>query len=277
MTKLQRQSLIKGALMAAASKGTARFLRFLLLTVIAYKFGRNFETDAYFIVQSLTVLFLTVNDTIFNFSLIPVLVDERVKNGDEEARELAGSAFAYLNLFFFVVSLGFFIFAAPLARLMGPGLSPESQELAAVIIRIISPIITFTHLKFFTLHTDQFPARGRGKGSAKRFLHLYFRQVYIARILHIQLEGHHIPLLRIQPRPFTDPLVDHQAWLQAEFDRRTVICSFRTGTRSILIGTRWISTTVTEIRDLIGSIDATAICRSLVAKLLIDSCSRPDR
>jgi putative peptidoglycan lipid II flippase len=140
LNKLRRQGIVKGAFVSAFSKGTARFLRFLLLIIIAAKFGDSAEADAYFIIQGVTLLFLTLNDTIFNMTLIPELMNERVNSGEEEAEKLASSAFAYLNLFFFCVSLLFFILAAPLASLLGPDLSPEAKDLAALLIRIIAPI-----------------------------------------------------------------------------------------------------------------------------------------
>jgi putative peptidoglycan lipid II flippase len=133
--------MVKGAFISAFSKGTARFIRFMLIILIANKFGgQSVEADAYFIIQTLTLLFLTLNDTIFNLTLIPVLMNERVKNGEEEANKLASSAFAYLCLFFFIVSLLFFIFADLLAGLMAHNLPQELREIAAMLIRIVSPI-----------------------------------------------------------------------------------------------------------------------------------------
>lgn len=140
MFQLTSQSLTSGALLSAASKGTARTLRFLLLLVISHRFGTCPEADAYFIIQSLTVLFLTLNETVFNLTLIPILVDEHAKKGKLEAIKLASSAFAYLNLFFFGVSLAIFLAAVPLAGVMAPGLSTEGREFTAFLIRIVAPI-----------------------------------------------------------------------------------------------------------------------------------------
>jgi len=140
LIQLRRQSILKGAFISAGSKGLARFLRFLLLIVIAHKFGTGAETDAYFVIQTLTVLFLTLNDTIFNFSLIPTLTNERIKHGEEEERELASSAFAYLNLFFFAVSLFIFMAADPLARAMAVGLDEQTKQFTSLLIKIIAPI-----------------------------------------------------------------------------------------------------------------------------------------
>jgi putative peptidoglycan lipid II flippase len=142
--KLRRQSILKGAFVSSASKGLARFMRFLLLLVITHKFGTSYEVDAYLLIQSITLLFLTLNDTVFNFTLIPMLAKERETNGEEEAKRLASSAFAFLNIFFFVVSLVIFVSADAMAGFLASfsekGIKPGTVELAALLIKVIAPI-----------------------------------------------------------------------------------------------------------------------------------------
>lgn len=140
MSATGSKGIIRGAFTLFASKGTARFLRYLLLLVIFFTFGYTEATDAYLIVQTVTLLFLTLTDNVFNYTLIPVLSKERVEKGEDEARELASSSLVYINLLLFCISLAIFILADILSVLLAPGLTPEWQKTIALLFRIISPI-----------------------------------------------------------------------------------------------------------------------------------------
>jgi len=127
-------------LILGISKILARFLRYLLLIVILSTFGMKEATDAYLIAQTITLLFLTLADNVFNYTLIPVLSKESEENGEKEARALASSSLVYINLLLFCISLAIFMLADILSVCLAPGLPPEWQKTLAVLFRIISPV-----------------------------------------------------------------------------------------------------------------------------------------
>ena len=140
MDAIGSKGIIRGALTLFASKGMARILRYLLWVVIIFTFGYSEASDAYFIVQTVTLLFLTLTDNVFNYTLIPVLSKERIDHGEDEAHELANSSLVYINLLLFCISLAIFILADTLSVALAPGLSPEWQKNLSLFFRIISPI-----------------------------------------------------------------------------------------------------------------------------------------
>ena len=128
MNAIGSKGIIRGALTLFASKLTARILRYMLLLVIYVTFGMNEATDAYFIAQTVTLLFLTLTDNVFNYTLIPVLSQERIDNGEDEARALASSSLVYINLLLFCVSLAIFMLADVLSVALAPGLLARSPH-----------------------------------------------------------------------------------------------------------------------------------------------------
>ena len=71
MKDFSSQGIFAGTIINAGSRTLSRILRLLLLVIISLKFGAGYEADAYFIAQSIVLLFLFLGEGVLNFSFIP--------------------------------------------------------------------------------------------------------------------------------------------------------------------------------------------------------------
>ena len=140
MKAFSSQTIFSGTIINIGSRSLARLLRLLLLVVISLKFGASYETDAYFIAQSVVLLFLFLGDSVLNFTFLPVFVDHRKNRGEAEAWPIANTTFTFVGVCLLLISLAIFLFAPYVARVLAPGFSDKALALTTLLIRIISPV-----------------------------------------------------------------------------------------------------------------------------------------
>ena len=129
-------------------RSSARVLRFCLLIIISLRFGAGYETDAYFISQSILLLFYSLGDGVINLCFIPVFMDYKNRRTERSAWDLANATFTLLCLSLFVVSVGIFVFAPTLAKILAPGFSGKSLSMTTILIRIVSPAPMLAGMSF---------------------------------------------------------------------------------------------------------------------------------
>lgn len=146
MKALSSQGIFSGALINVGSRSLARLLRLLLLFIISLKFGAGYETDAYFISQTILLSFLFLGDSVLNFSFIPVFVEYRKKTSEIETWQIANTTFTIISGILLLISLLLFFFAPYVAKILAPGFTQKALDLTTLLIRIVSPIPLFAGL-----------------------------------------------------------------------------------------------------------------------------------
>ncbi|OEU65009.1 MAG: murein biosynthesis integral membrane protein MurJ [Desulfobacterales bacterium PC51MH44] len=146
MKGFSSQGIFAGTIINAGSRTLARILRLLLLVIISLKFGAGYEADAYFIAQSIVLLFLFLGEGVLNFSFIPVFAGYRKTEREDEAWSLANTTFTIVGVCLLVVSFALFVFAPYVAKALAPGFSEEALSLTTLFIRIASPVPLFAGL-----------------------------------------------------------------------------------------------------------------------------------
>lgn len=116
--------------------GMFGLLRDRLLTA---RFGLEESLDAYFVAFSVPdLLFLILVSGALTVTLLPVLSERFQKNNKKSAWEISSSMINLLAILTVLASIGLFVFADPLIRLLAPSFDPERHQLAVDIMRILS-------------------------------------------------------------------------------------------------------------------------------------------
>ncbi len=142
-------SAIRGRLWRAATAVAvitllSRCLGILREALIAGYFGATPDTDAFFVAFRVPdVLFNSLMSFLVATSFIPVFSDRKANGGSGQADLLSGVIFNWILLILVPISLLLAIFAPELVRWLAPGLPLQSHAKAALMVRVMSPIIVF--------------------------------------------------------------------------------------------------------------------------------------
>lgn len=127
--------------------------------VITAAFGAGTDMDAFMAASTAPQYICTVLLASLSFVCIPIFVEYTVSGREEEAWQTASGVITLCVLVLGSLALGGVIFARPLLKLMAPGLSAESLNLAIKVARITWPTIMATGL--VSLLTGIYQARHR--------------------------------------------------------------------------------------------------------------------
>lgn len=127
----------------------SKFLGLYRDMLMASSYGASMETDAFFVASRIPTYF-------FDFALSAAVVSTFIPMFNQiKARKNNQEAFLYANQF---MSLGIFVamvstlalvvFPQVIARVFGPGLNQETLEYAAVLTRIMSPVVIFAFITY---------------------------------------------------------------------------------------------------------------------------------
>ena len=128
-----------GAVLVSSSWFLSKLLGFLRERLIASKFGVSPETDAYnaaFGVPDFIYGTLILGSLLSVF--IPVYINYREKQGNEEAFKVANSILNLIMLVFLICGVLLFVFAPQMMRLIAPGFDAVRNAAAVDMTRIIS-------------------------------------------------------------------------------------------------------------------------------------------
>lgn len=144
--KISRQGMAQATILLIAGTLLSRVLGYVREIVIAYQYGATASTDAYLVASILPMGIAGMVAGAITVAFIPVFTEYRVKAGEEEAWRIA-STVLNLAIIFLVASSVIYLVAAPfLIPLFGPGLAPETQQLAVRLSQMLTPAIVFTGL-----------------------------------------------------------------------------------------------------------------------------------
>ena len=139
-----RDRLWRAATAVAVITLLSRCLGVLREALIAGYFGATPDTDAFFVAFRVPdVLFNSLMSFLVATSFIPVFSERKANRGSEQAGLLSGAIFNWILLILVPTSLLLAIFAPQLVRWLAPGLPSASLLKAALMVRIMAPIIVF--------------------------------------------------------------------------------------------------------------------------------------
>lgn len=134
------ERLLRSAATVAACTLITRILGYLRDLALAYRMGSDPLVDAYlqaYRVVDLVVYLLAAGGA--TAALIPPMVRLRQERGDAAAWNLLSSVLRNTALVLLALVLSGELLAGPLARLVGPGFTPEMQAQTATLMRVMLP------------------------------------------------------------------------------------------------------------------------------------------
>ena len=141
---MMRNRLWRAATAVAVITLLSRCMGVLREALIAGYFGATPDTDAFFVAFRLPdVLFNSLMSFLVATSFVPVFSDRKANGGDEQAPLLSGVIFNWILLILIPVAFALAIFAPQLVSLLAPGLPSASLSKAALMVRIMAPILVF--------------------------------------------------------------------------------------------------------------------------------------
>jgi putative peptidoglycan lipid II flippase len=157
--------MLRGGIVLTATSALSYAFGLLRDRTLAGAFGASGARDVYeaaFIIPDILFNLFLAGALVSAF--VPVFTELRVKNQKKEADELAGGILILGTLLLLVVGVIVFLFARPLAALVGPGFSPEKQTELTTLTRLmlLSPMLFLISNLFgsMLLSTERFLAYG---------------------------------------------------------------------------------------------------------------------
>jgi putative peptidoglycan lipid II flippase len=119
---------------------------FMVVMILAAKFGITALADAYFIARLVPITLLSSLGIAFNLAFVPVYMRTLTDTGADEATGLANSFLNGALIVSALLTILYAIFAGPIVSLMAPGFSPETHASAVWMTRIMAPAILLSSL-----------------------------------------------------------------------------------------------------------------------------------
>ena len=139
----KKKSFILNTLAFSAATFISRILGYLRDATIAYFFGANPLTDAFFIAWKLPNTFRQLlGEGSFNAAFIPIYTDEKKKN-PQSVYQFVSSVFTYYTLTLIVLTLLAIVFAEGLITILAPGFLKNKEVFneAVKLVRIVFPYL----------------------------------------------------------------------------------------------------------------------------------------
>ena len=122
------------------SRSTVTLLGLVNTILLARSFGSTFLVDAFFVAQIFPVGISVAVRTAIDLSLIPAFSRDKETLGEKDAWRAASNFFIFLVIVFLAGSVGLFVFAPQLVKLLAPGFGTEAQEVCTRLLRILAPV-----------------------------------------------------------------------------------------------------------------------------------------
>ena len=136
----EKSRLIKAAGVVGAATLCSRILGFVRDAVIAWFFGAGFSSDAFIAAFRIPNLLRRLfAEGALSAAFIPVFTEYVVNNDQDEAFNLARSAFRMLSVILIIVTVGGILLSPWIVRLIAPGFDPEKMTLTVTLTRLMFP------------------------------------------------------------------------------------------------------------------------------------------
>lgn len=158
------------------------FISFLKESVVANYFGVSADVDAYTIAITIPVTLFSMVSVAIQSIVIPLYSDLFYNKGYEAGSKYISNIITFVCLIAVIFVTLFEVLASPLIYLFAPGFSPETHELATILLRISLPTILFTLIQNILVGLLNVHKRFVGPAFAVYFLNIVLIVVII--VLH---------------------------------------------------------------------------------------------
>lgn len=135
-------NFIKNTIIFSIATFISRILGYIRDATVAYYFGANALTDAFYVAWRLpNTLRQLIGEGSFNAAFIPIY-SQQEKLSHDNAKLYAASLFSYYTLVLSVITVFVIIFAPWFVKILAPGFSKSGNlELTAELVRIVFPYL----------------------------------------------------------------------------------------------------------------------------------------
>jgi putative peptidoglycan lipid II flippase len=116
-------------------------LRFLVIVLVARRFGVGREADIYFLATTIPVALATSNRQVINYAFVPVYTEYNIERGEDEGWKMASVTINLSMMTLLVFTALYFLLAPLIFELVAPGFTPEDRYRAIQLSRLLSPVL----------------------------------------------------------------------------------------------------------------------------------------
>lgn len=138
------KKILKSAVWLSLFTVIAKGIGFLRMMVVAFLFGANQQTDAFYLANGMVSNVLYALSTAIAVSFLPIYIEKRVEKGKEELSRYASNTITVLSVLALIVSAVVFLGAPALAKISAPAYGEEQLQQVALYFRILSLGILFS-------------------------------------------------------------------------------------------------------------------------------------
>lgn len=134
--------MIKTTIWLMIITGCSKLIGFLREVLIAYRFGSDMGTDAFFISRGIYGIIFALAGAGLGFAIIPILSRIREEKQGGEEGYIHSLTVVFLLISMFLIGLSY-LFSKPLVHLFALGFSEEQLALSVRFLRLGLPVIAF--------------------------------------------------------------------------------------------------------------------------------------
>ncbi len=140
---IKTETIAKGTIIIIIATFASKILGFIREILIAKYYGASVITDSYLIATILPSALAGIIGGALTTVFIPLFIEERNKNGDQKAWEVASSVIITSVIFLGIATLAAYFISPYFIQLVAPGFDLERYSLALRLNRIMLPSIVF--------------------------------------------------------------------------------------------------------------------------------------
>ncbi len=137
---MKKNTMIKATIGILIITSISKLTGFFREVMIAYRFGSDFTTDAYFVSNSIYAVIFGLAGAGLSAAIIPILSRIRNEKKTTEGEYINNMAVLFTLVSFIVISIAY-IFAKPLVKIFAVGFTGEELSITTRYLRIGLPII----------------------------------------------------------------------------------------------------------------------------------------
>ena len=139
-----RKTILKSAVLLSLFTIVGKGIGFLRMMVVAFLFGADYETDAYYLANGMVSNILYALTTAIAVSFLPIYIKKKVEKGKDETARYTSNIITVLSILSILVSLIVCIGAPFFAKLSAPTYNTEQLSQVTLYFRVLSVGIIFS-------------------------------------------------------------------------------------------------------------------------------------
>ena len=140
---IKTETIAKGTLVIIIATFASKILGFIREILIAKYYGASVITDSYLVATILPTALAGIIGGALTTVFIPLFIEEKNKNGDQKAWEVASSVIITSVIYLGIATLAAYFISPYFIRLVAPGFDLERYSLSLRLNQIMLPSIVF--------------------------------------------------------------------------------------------------------------------------------------